>query len=82
MQVLFESGSESEGEATEGLGIIPGRVERFQTDLSVPHIGWNSAITRKKQLQQQQKEQQAGIFDIDPKDRVKYHHACMEEKDV
>ena len=39
LQALFESSEESPG--TTGLGIIPGRVERFATGLSVPHIGWN-----------------------------------------
>jgi len=39
LQVLFE-GSE-EGPGTEGLGIISGTVQRFDIDLSVPHIGWN-----------------------------------------
>jgi imidazole glycerol-phosphate synthase len=39
MQVLFEGSEEAPGEA--GLGILPGRVQRFKTDLAVPHIGWN-----------------------------------------
>lgn len=39
LQVLFE-GSE-EAPDIPGLGIIPGQVRRFNTDLSVPHIGWN-----------------------------------------
>jgi glutamine amidotransferase/cyclase len=40
LQVLFE-GSE-EAPSSKGLGIIPGTVKRFDIDLSVPHIGWNS----------------------------------------
>ena len=39
MQVLFDWSDE--GNAA-GLGIIPGRVERFTCSLAVPHIGWNS----------------------------------------
>lgn len=39
LQALFESSEEAPEEA--GLGIIPGRVKRFATDLAVPHIGWN-----------------------------------------
>lgn len=40
MQLLFTRGSE--GRPTEGLGLIPGRVERMETALKLPHIGWNS----------------------------------------
>ena len=25
-----------------GLGLLPGRVRRFETELPVPHMGWNS----------------------------------------
>lgn len=39
MQMLFEV-SEEMGE-WRGLGILPGRVVRFQGDLRVPQIGWN-----------------------------------------
>ncbi len=39
MQLLFEDSEESPGAA--GLGLIPGSVVRFRTDLVVPHIGWN-----------------------------------------
>ncbi|MFO1062624.1 MAG: imidazole glycerol phosphate synthase subunit HisH [Pirellulales bacterium] len=42
LQMLFESGDE--GGFHEGLGVLPGRVERFNLDASykVPHMGWNS----------------------------------------
>lgn len=42
MQVLFD-GSEEDG-GSEGLGIIPGIVGRFDSSqrLQVPHIGWNT----------------------------------------
>ena len=40
MQLLCEHSEEND---TECLGIIPGRVRRFaNTDLKVPHMGWNS----------------------------------------
>ncbi|WP_417912072.1 imidazole glycerol phosphate synthase subunit HisF [Candidatus Electronema sp. TJ] len=39
LQALFESSEEASEEA--GLGFLPGRVRRFQTELPVPHIGWN-----------------------------------------
>lgn len=41
MQVLFEYGEELGGR--EGLGLLPGRVVRFevQPPLKVPHTGWN-----------------------------------------
>jgi imidazole glycerol phosphate synthase glutamine amidotransferase subunit len=39
MQALFD-GSEEAPEAP-GLGIFPGRVERFPDDVRVPHMGWN-----------------------------------------
>lgn len=44
MQLLFES---SEEDDTIGLGLIPGRVERFTTspDHPVPHMGWNRLDT-------------------------------------
>ena len=40
-QMLFDSSEESPG--YEGLGIIPGKVIKFseQTNLKVPHMGWN-----------------------------------------
>lgn len=47
MQVLFE-GSEEDG-GSEGLGIIPGVVGRFDSynGLQVPHIGWNTLHQRR-----------------------------------
>jgi imidazole glycerol phosphate synthase glutamine amidotransferase subunit len=40
MQVLMDSSEEAPGVA--GLGLIPGTVRRFQTQLKVPHMGWNT----------------------------------------
>jgi glutamine amidotransferase/cyclase len=50
LQALFD-GSE-EAPDINGLGIVPGMVRRFDTDLSVPHIGWNGLKYR----------QSSGIF--------------------
>ena len=38
-QALFEGSEEAPG--VEGLGVFRGTVQRFRTELSVPHIGWN-----------------------------------------
>ena len=46
MQTLFEESEESPG--VSGLGIIPGRVERFiAPHLAVPQIGWNGILPKK-----------------------------------
>jgi len=39
MQLLFDE-SEEMG-LHRGLGVLPGRIVRFPTDQTVPHIGWN-----------------------------------------
>ena len=47
LQTLFEGSEESPGVA--GLGIIPGAVKRFPAgELSVPQIGWNGIVQKKK----------------------------------
>jgi glutamine amidotransferase len=40
MQILFESSEEAPG--VEGMGVIKGRVVRFDRGLKIPHMGWNS----------------------------------------
>jgi len=40
MQILLQSSEEAPG--VEGLGVIRGRVARFQGNLKIPHMGWNS----------------------------------------
>jgi glutamine amidotransferase len=44
MQVLFEE-SEEHGRH-QGLGLLPGRVRRFEGPLPVPHMGWNQLSFR------------------------------------
>ncbi len=46
LQALFESSEEAPGVA--GLGILPGRVARFQGVFKVPHIGWSQIEFRAK----------------------------------
>lgn len=45
LQALFQSSQEAPG--LPGLGFIQGRVQRFNTQLSVPHIGWNGLRVQK-----------------------------------
>jgi glutamine amidotransferase len=45
MQLLFEE-SEEHG-LHRGLGILPGRVRRFDGELPVPHMGWNTLRARR-----------------------------------
>ena len=40
MQMLLASSTEMGGD--QGLGLIPGTVEKIETNLKLPHIGWNS----------------------------------------
>ncbi|MCD7945246.1 MAG: imidazole glycerol phosphate synthase subunit HisH [Clostridiales bacterium] len=40
MQLLFQRGEEVR--PCEGLGFVRGPVQRIQTELKLPHIGWNS----------------------------------------
>jgi len=44
MQLLFEA---SEEDGADCLGVIPGRLQKFQAapGLRVPHMGWNSTVT-------------------------------------
>jgi glutamine amidotransferase len=46
LQVFFERSEESPG--VGGLGLLPGEVKRFVTDLKVPHMGWNELIMKRK----------------------------------
>ncbi len=46
MQMFFETSEESP--ATEGLGLMKGKVVKIKTKLKLPHIGWNSLEIRKK----------------------------------
>jgi glutamine amidotransferase len=45
LQLLFEE-SEEMG-SHRGLGVLPGRIVRFQAGLTVPHMGWNQIEQRR-----------------------------------
>jgi glutamine amidotransferase/cyclase len=45
LQALCEGSEEAPG--VQGLGFLPGTVKRFETDLAVPHIGWNGIRSRR-----------------------------------
>jgi imidazole glycerol phosphate synthase glutamine amidotransferase subunit len=44
LQILYEASEEAPGAA--GLGILPGRVTRFQGVFKVPHVGWSQIEIR------------------------------------
>ena len=49
MQVLFEEGEEHGRH--QGLGLLPGRVRRFETpDLKVPQTGWNQILPARETM--------------------------------
>ena len=39
LQILFEHGAEGGG--AQGLGLVPGRIERLPDGVKLPHIGWS-----------------------------------------
>ena len=40
LQCLFEESEEAPG--VKGLGLFPGAIKRFPTEMRVPHMGWNT----------------------------------------
>jgi imidazole glycerol-phosphate synthase subunit HisH len=48
MQVLYDEGDEH-GEVTEGIGVLPGKVERMRAPV-LPHMGWNTVDAREGSL--------------------------------
>jgi glutamine amidotransferase/cyclase len=75
MQTLFESSEEApEGmETMEGLGIIPGKVVKFdESEMTVPHIGWNGRSDH----------QESPVFKyVDKKAEVYFVHSYYAEID-
>ena len=64
LQLLFDGSEESGG--VEGLGLIPGSVDRFRGEgLIVPHIGWNLVNTKKS----------SGLMDGMEGERVYFVHS-------
>lgn len=60
MQLLL-SESEEGGQFT-GLNLIPGKVRRFQVELKVPHMGWNTLEPRNQSKLVQKLPQQAFAY--------------------
>tara|TARA_A100001015_G_C14992298_1_gene714548 strand:- start:1364 stop:1966 length:603 start_codon:yes stop_codon:yes gene_type:complete len=48
MQILSDFGFEIE--KTKGLGLISGEVKKINTNLKLPHVGWNSVFFKKEDL--------------------------------
>ncbi len=48
LQAMFEASEEAPDEP--GLGVFKGSVKRFDTDLSVPHIGWNGITAHQSSI--------------------------------
>ena len=48
MQLLFDESVEFG--ATSGLGLLRGRVRRFENDLVVPHVGWNRIYQKQQHV--------------------------------
>lgn len=69
LQALFEASAENS--SVPGLGIIPGNLARFQdNDKSVPHIGWNSAITLQDEL-----NKEWSFYGLRPNSKYYYVHS-------
>ena len=69
LQALFEGSAEDA--TVRGLGIIPGRLARFQdSDKSVPHIGWNSAIATATDS-----SQPGSLYGLRPDSKYYYVHS-------
>ncbi|SNX54545.1 imidazole glycerol phosphate synthase subunit HisH [Thermoanaerobacterium sp. RBIITD] len=45
MQLLFERGYEVK--EVKGLGFLKGEIREIETDLKIPHIGWNSLLIKR-----------------------------------
>lgn len=70
LQALFDGSDEND--AVPGLGIIPGRLERFDdADKSVPHIGWNSAST----LSESAASNPQSVYGLRPDSKYYYVHS-------
>jgi imidazole glycerol-phosphate synthase len=70
LQALFEGSTENL--AVPGLGVIKGRLERFDdAEKSVPHIGWNSANT----LSREDGAEGVSVYGLRPDSKYYYVHS-------
>lgn len=77
MQTLFESSDEHEegADAIPGLGVIPGKVVKFdETKMAVPHIGWNGRTLH------QSSPVLRYVTDDEDTYFVHSYHACLTEE--
>ncbi|WP_088006257.1 imidazole glycerol phosphate synthase subunit HisH [Indiicoccus explosivorum] len=49
MQLLYEGSEEGN---VDGLGFLPGKIERIRTSLPVPHLGWNQLNSENETLRE------------------------------
>lgn len=84
MQLLFEVGEERG--THDGLGLLPGRVVRFQLDgrvdhaerkLKVPHMGWNTIRPTRSHPLLQSIDHESFFYFVHS-----YHAVCEEDQDV
>lgn len=59
-QMLFEESDEIR--PTKGLGLLPGRVQKIDTDLKLPQIGWNSLQVQRGDVLLEDVPEQAYVY--------------------
>ena len=79
MQLLASSSEEGD---REGLGLIPGHVRRFffdasQSNLKIPHMGWNKARPAKAHLLCKKLEDDSRFYFVHS-----YYYECIHSEDV
>jgi glutamine amidotransferase len=77
MQLLADSSEEG---TLEGLALIPGRVRRFvfpDSDLKIPHMGWNLVVPAKEHPMCIGLEARARFYFVHS-----YHFECADQSDV
>jgi glutamine amidotransferase/cyclase len=74
LHALFDGSDEAPN--VPGLGFIPGQVKRFETELSVPHIGWNGMIGHQPSVLWNGLEGKEKVY------FVHSYHAVPDEKDA
>ena len=78
MQLLATKGSE--GGDTDGLGLVPGTVERFvpdTPDTRIPHVGWNEVVIKQKNPLLAEIPNRSDFYFVHS-----YHFIAQDSKDV